>query len=166
MDSPENRTPADLVSLTRDVVSAYVANNSVRTGELPALITSVYMALSGLGKPQIATAERPVPAVPVKKSITPDYLISLEDGRQYKSLKRHLARRGLTPDQYRQKWGLPSDYPMVAANYAKLRAELARGIGLGRRRSAAGPAEPAVEEPARPAKKVPRRAPSKRKAGK
>ena len=121
------------MTLAGDVVAAYVTKNSVRTGDLPALIASVHAAFVGLGKPQASEPEKPTPRVPIRKSITPDHLISLEDGKPYRTLKRHLARRGLTPDQYRAKWGLPADYPMTAPNYSKKRSELARGFGLGRK---------------------------------
>jgi predicted transcriptional regulator len=135
MDNKTNTLNAELAELTADVVSAFVSNNAVASGALPEIIASVHAALTALHLPPPAPeAERPVPAVPVKKSITADYLISLEDGRRYKSLKRHLGGRGLSPDQYRAKWGLPSDYPMVAPNYAKQRSELARSMGLGRKR--------------------------------
>jgi predicted transcriptional regulator len=129
------------VDLTADVVAAFVSNNSVSATDLPGLIASIHTAIVGLSAPAPAPeAEKPVPAVPIKKSVTPDYIISLEDGRQYKSLKRHLTGRGLTPADYRAKWGLPRDYPMVAANYAARRSEMAKAIGLGRK-----PAEPVVE---------------------
>ncbi|MGA0598932.1 MucR family transcriptional regulator [Enterovirga sp. CN4-39] len=132
-DTPTSAS--DLISLTAELVAAYVGNNVVPQGELPALVASVHQSLAALsGQAPAAQAERPVPPVPVKKSITPDYLISLEDGRRYKSLKRHLAGRGLTPEQYRRKWGLAGDYPMVAPNYAKQRSELAKAAGLGRKR--------------------------------
>jgi predicted transcriptional regulator len=121
--------------LTADIVSAYVSKNSVRPADLPDLIGSVHTALRTAGtsaaKPEEA---KPTPAVNPKKSITPDFLISLEDGRQYKSLKRHLSGRGLTPEQYRAKWGLPRDYPMVAESYAKKRSELAKKMQLGHKR--------------------------------
>ncbi|WP_018263358.1 MucR family transcriptional regulator, partial [Methylobacterium sp. WSM2598] len=113
------------------IVAAYVSNNSVPLGELPALIQSVHAALEGLGKPTEPEPVRLVPPVPIKKTITPDAIISLEDGKPYKSLKRHLSGRGLTPEQYREKWGLPPDYPMVAASYAAQRSEIAKGFGLG-----------------------------------
>ena len=126
---------SELVSLTAELVAAYVGNNVVHQTDLPLLIASVHGSLSGLGShAPAAPAERPVPPVPVKKSITPDYIVSLEDGRHYKSLKRHLAGRGLTPEQYRHKWGLAGDYPMVAPNYAKQRSDLAKAAGLGRKR--------------------------------
>ncbi|OAS24248.1 MucR family transcriptional regulator [Methylobacterium platani] len=127
----------NLIERAADIVSAYVSNNSVPLADLPALINAVHQSLSRLdGGAEMAEAEKPVPLMPIKKTVTPDYLISLEDGRQYKSLKRHLSTRGLTPEEYRRKWGLPHDYPMVAANYAAQRSELAKNSGLGRRRSA------------------------------
>lgn len=125
----------DMVSLAADIVSVYVAKNSVPASELPALIAATHTALTNLGAPTAPVqAEKPTPPVPIRKTVTPDYLISLEDGRQYKSLKRHLTSRGMTPEQYRQKWGLPRDYPMVCETYAKSRSELAKSIGLGRSR--------------------------------
>ena len=123
------------IELAADIVSAYVANNSVRAGELPDLIGSVHSALLNVGSPApVQTAERPAPAVPVKKSVTADAIYSLEDGKPYKSMKRHLARLGYTPQQYREKWGLPADYPMVAPSYAAKRSELAKRLGLGQQR--------------------------------
>ena len=139
---------ADFPTLTADVVSAYVSHNAVRSADLPDLIASVHRALQGLSAPPQTQPEKREPPVPIKKSITPDFLISLEDGRRYKSLKRHLAGRGLTPQAYREKWGLPLDYPMVAPNYAKQRSELAKALGLGqlRRGRAAGSAPAAQAE--------------------
>ncbi|MEH3147283.1 MAG: MucR family transcriptional regulator [Methylobacterium frigidaeris] len=131
----DQQQETDLIERATDIVSAYVSNNSVPMAELPALISAVHSSLARLGSP-MPEQEKPVPLMPVKKTVTPDYIVSLEDGRQYKSLKRHLSTRGLTPEQYRQKWGLPPDYPMVAANYAAQRSELAKNSGLGRRRSA------------------------------
>jgi predicted transcriptional regulator len=122
------------IALAADIVSAYVSYNHLSVGELPALIHSVHDQLVKLGQPAEPEAERLVPPVPIKKTVTPDAIISLEDGRLYKSLKRHLSTRGLTPEEYRRKWGLPPDYPMVAANYAAQRSELAKSIGLGRPR--------------------------------
>ena len=130
-----NHAEPGLAERTADVVSAYVANNALHISQLPELIVSVHAALKRLSAPGPIEAERPEPPVPIKKSVTPDFLISLEDGRQYKSLKRHLTGRGLTPDQYRERWGLPRDYPMVAPNYAKQRSELAKALGLGRFRA-------------------------------
>ena len=129
----------DLRELTADVVSAYVSNNSVPMSELPGLIAEIHRALgateSGSGPAaSSAPAERPKPAVPIKKSITDDYIICLEDGKQFKSLKRHLSSKyNMTPEEYRQRWNLPADYPMVAPAYAKSRSELARKMGLGRK---------------------------------
>lgn len=146
----EANTANNLAELTADVVSAYVANNPMAPSGLPELISAVHGALGALLMPPPAPeAERPAPAVPIKKSITPDYLISLEDGRRYKSLKRHLGGRGLTPEQYRAKWGLASDYPMVAPNYAKQRSELARSMGLGRKRAEPEPQPEVAKAPRR-----------------
>ena len=127
---------SDYTTLSADIVSAYVTKNSVRPSDLPDLIASVHSALQSLSAPRQAAPEKLEPPVSIKKSITPDYLISLEDGKGYKSLKRHLTGRGLTPEQYREKWGLPRDYPMVAPNYAKRRSELAKTMGLGQKRNA------------------------------
>ncbi|UHC14360.1 MucR family transcriptional regulator [Methylobacterium currus] len=123
----------DLVDLTAKVVCAYVAENHVQAAELPALIASTYASLAKLDAPAEPETARPEPPVPIRKTVTPDHIISLEDGKPYKSLKRHLSTRGLTPEQYRQKWGLPHDYPMVAATYAAQRSELAKSLGLGRK---------------------------------
>jgi predicted transcriptional regulator len=103
-------------------------------GELPTLIRSVHEQLGKLGQPATPEREPLVPPIPIKKTVTPDHIISLEDGRPYRTLKRHLAGRGLTPEEYRRKWGLPPDYPMTAANYAAQRSELAKSSGLGRPR--------------------------------
>ena len=128
-------TSTNFIKLAADIVSAFVSNNSVPATDLPALIGSVHSALQNVGNPaQTQLTEKPTPAVPVKKSITPDAIISLEDGKPYKSLKRHLTGRGLTPHQYREKWGLPRDYPMVAPSYAAKRSELAKSFGLGQQR--------------------------------
>jgi predicted transcriptional regulator len=142
MSTQENMSNSDLVELTAEIVSAFVANNAVAISDLSKVIASVHGALTSLDAPTAEAApERPVPPVSIKKSITPDYLISLEDGRHYKSLKRHLSGRGLSPEQYRKKWGLPADYPMVAASYAKQRSDLAKALGLGRLRSKPAPAQ-------------------------
>ena len=125
---------ADLVGLTSAVVAAYVSNNSVPRAELGALIGSVHAALAATSQPLPAQEARPEPPVPINKTIRPDYIVSLEDGRRYKSMKRHLSGRGLTPEQYRAKWGLGRDYPMVAPNYSKARSELAKALGLGQAR--------------------------------
>ena len=124
------------IELATDIVSAYVSNNSVGAGDLPSLIKEVYGALSRVQNGEAtAPAEAAKPAVPVKKSITPDYIICLEDGKQFKSLKRHLRTQyGLSPEQYREKWNLGADYPMVAPNYAAARSKLAKQMGLGQQR--------------------------------
>ena len=126
----------NLVGLTADVVSAYVSNNPVPADQLPVLIASIHQSLSGLAVGTQEPAPEPQkPAVPIRKSVTPDYIISLEDGKKFKSLKRHLATHyGMTPDDYRAKWNLPADYPMVAPNYAATRSALARSLGLGRKK--------------------------------
>jgi predicted transcriptional regulator len=121
-----------LATLTADIVSAHAANNNVAAAELPGLIANVYAALSGLGVPAAQPEEKPVPAVSIRSSVKPDYIVCLESGRKLKMLKRHLMTHyDMTPDEYRAKWGLPADYPMVAPNYAKTRSELAKLIGLG-----------------------------------
>jgi len=129
-----------LVTLTSDIVAAHVSNNSVAVSDLPLLITNVYGALSGLSNPAPVPEVKPEPAVSIRSSIKPDYIVCLEDGKKLKMLKRHLMTHyGLTPDDYRAKWGLPADYPMVAPNYADQRRNLAKKIGLGttRRRARA-----------------------------
>ncbi len=122
----------DLVELAAGVIAAYVSHNRIARSDLPGLIASVHGSLRSLDTPPVPAAPAHEPPVPIRKTITPDHIISLEDGKPYRSLKRHLTAQGLTPDAYRAKWGLPSDYPMVAANYSKQRADLARSIGLGR----------------------------------
>ncbi len=127
---------SNYIELAADIVSAYVSNNSVPSGDLPTLINEIHSALLRVGGGTVeAPAEAPKPAIPVKKSVTPDYIICLEDGKKFKSLKRHLRTQyNMTPEQYREKWGLPVDYPMVAPNYAKARSELAKEMGLGQQR--------------------------------
>ncbi|HYA75158.1 MAG TPA: MucR family transcriptional regulator [Roseiarcus sp.] len=132
---------ADPLDLTGEIVSAFVAYNSLRAAELPALIQSVHAALvkiiSGAAAPTERQPEAAAPAVSIRKSITPDYLICLDDGLKFKSLRRHLTALGMTPEQYRAKWKLPADYPMVAANYAAQRSAMAKEIGLGQSRKRA-----------------------------
>jgi predicted transcriptional regulator len=124
-----------LITLTADIVSAHVSNNSVAVNDLPQLIQNVHGALSGLGGQAAEPEARPEPAVSIRSSIKPDYIVCLEDGKKLKMLKRHLMTHyEMTPDQYRQKWGLNSDYPMVAPNYAEQRRTLAKKIGLGTKR--------------------------------
>ncbi|HWA49897.1 MAG TPA: MucR family transcriptional regulator [Dongiaceae bacterium] len=121
-----------LLPMVTEIVAAHLSNNTVTMTEIPRLINEVYAALSNLGQAQSKPAERQEPAIPLKKSVTADYIVCLEDGKKLKMLKRHLRTAyGLTPEQYREKWGLPADYPMVAPNYAKKRSTLARQIGLG-----------------------------------
>ena len=122
------------IELAAEIVAAFVSNNPLPKSDLPALIHAMHEAVASLSTeaksaPQIEAKE---PAVPIRKSITPDFLICLEDGKRFKSLRRHLGTLGLTPDQYREKWKLPSDYPMVAPNYAAQRSAMAKKIGLGR----------------------------------
>jgi len=123
----------NLLALTSNIVASHVSNNTVPINDLPQLIQQVYAALSNVGQGGgVATASRPQPAVPVKKSIAPEYIVCLEDGKKLKMLKRHLKTKyNMTPDEYRERWGLPPDYPMVAPNYAQQRSELAKKIGLG-----------------------------------
>jgi predicted transcriptional regulator len=136
-DTPTSR---ELPTLTTQIVSAYVSNNPVPVGELPSLIRQVHTALVNVGAPAEVSAERPQPAVPVKRSVTPDYIICLEDGKKLKMLKRHLKTAfNMTPEEYRERWELPSDYPMVAPNYATQRSRLAKQIGLGTRARRRGP---------------------------
>ncbi|EQB33094.1 MucR family transcriptional regulator [Sphingobium ummariense] len=130
-----------LITLTSDIVAAHVSNNSVAVSDVSSLIQNVHSALSGLATPAAVPEVKPEPAVSVRSSIKPDYIICLEDGKKLKMLKRHLMTHyQMTPEDYRAKWGLPADYPMVAPNYAEQRRSLAKKIGLGtkRRRTRAG----------------------------
>ena len=140
----------NLTELTAEIVSAYVARNNVPASELPSLLQSVHTALGRIATGGATTEQKPeplVPAVPIKKSIMDDYLISLENGQKFKSLKRHLMTTyNMTPQQYREKWGLPKDYPMVAPAYAKSRSALAKSLGLGRKAAVA--VEPVAPPPA------------------
>ena len=162
-------TSTIIAEVTSEVVAAYVAKNHLQPSELPSLIASVHAAFGGLGKPEAPAVEptKLVPPVSIRKSITDEYLVSMEDGKRYKSLKRHLSIRGLTPNEYRAKWGLSSDYPMIAPAYAARRSEIAKTIGLGRKASQeaveaapeldeAGPevqAQPEPEAPKKPARR-------------
>jgi predicted transcriptional regulator len=132
----ENSGESSLIELTADIVSAYVGNNSVPSADIPALIGQIHSALKRVSGGQAAAPAEPLkPAVSVKRSINSDFLVCLEDGLKFKSLKRHLRTRyNLTPDQYREKWALPPDYPMVAPNYAAARSQLAKQMGLGQQR--------------------------------
>jgi len=135
---------SNAIELATEIVAAFVANNSLPIVELPALIHSVHGALARLASGPVNTAplvEKQEPAVSVRKSLTPDFLVCLDDGKKFKSLRRHLGTLGMTPDQYRAKWSLPSDYPMVAPNYAAVRSEMAKRIGLGQMRKNAAAAK-------------------------
>lgn len=131
MEQNEKPNTKDLLELTAEIVAAHAGNNTVAAGDLPQLIQDIYRTLSAVGSGQ-AAPERPKPAVPIKRSIFPDYIVCLEDGKKLKMLKRHLKTAyDMSPDAYRERWGLPADYPMVAPNYAKHRSNLAKKIGLG-----------------------------------
>jgi len=129
----EQVSSAELLKLTADIVAAHVSNNKLSAAELPQLIAQVHASLSDTGGAANAVP-RPSPAVPIKKSVMPDHIVCLEDGKKLKMLKRYLKTSyDMTPEQYRERWGLPADYPMVAPNYAKKRSQLAKKIGLGKR---------------------------------
>ena len=141
---------AELIELTADIVSAYVSNNSVAANDLPGLIKNIHSALGGIGGAAPAPVEPQIPAVSIKKSLSDDYLICLEDGRKFKSLKRHLRTKyNMSPEDYRAKWGLPKTYPMVCPAYAAARSSMAKQMGLGQ-----GGRQAAKSKPAR-AKKAP-----------
>ncbi|GAB4067906.1 MucR family transcriptional regulator [Ancylobacter sonchi] len=144
----------DYLGLTADVVAAFVGNNSVPASELPDLIAKVHTALLRLNTPAPVVVEEVLkPAIPVKKSVTPEFIVCLEDGLKFKSLKRHLRTKyNMTPEEYRAKWGLPNDYPMVAPSYAEARSNLAKKMGLGQQRKKPAPVAPA--KPRGRAKKV------------
>ncbi|CAO3455466.1 Transcriptional regulator [Azospirillum argentinense] len=131
----ENLDPQ--IALTAQIVGAFVGHNPLPTADLPKLISAVHDALTSLGKPQVAEAvERPSPAVAIKKSVTPDSIICLEDGKKLKMLRRYLRTKyDMSPEEYRARWGLPPDYPMVAPNYAEARSTMAKAIGLGRKKT-------------------------------
>jgi predicted transcriptional regulator len=132
----DNMAASNFIELTAEIVSAYVSNNPVPAADMPALISQVHTALIRISAGHSDAQPEPLkPAVAVKKSITPDYIVCLEDGKKFKSLKRHLRTQyNMTPEQYREKWGLPADYPMVAPNYAAARSQLAKQMGLGQQR--------------------------------
>ncbi len=132
----DNTHSGNFIELTADIVSAYVSNNTVPAGDIAALINQVHSALIRVSSGQAEVVAEPLkPAIPVKKSISPEYIVCLEDGKKFKSLKRHLrTQSNMTPEQYRDKWGLPPDYPMVAPNYAAARSQLAKQMGLGQQR--------------------------------
>ncbi|QUL38321.1 MucR family transcriptional regulator [Erythrobacter sp. JK5] len=134
MQDLENEMKETLITLTSDIVAAHVSNNDVTVADVPTLITTVYAALQGLGEPAEAEEVLPEPAVSIRASVKPDYIVCLEDGKKLKMLKRYLRTNyDMTPEQYRARWSLPADYPMVAPNYAAKRRDLAKKIGLGRK---------------------------------
>src|SRR5690606_11213645 len=148
-----NNSNDDIVLLTADIVSAYVANNPVPLTELSGLISLVHSSLSNVGGAEVAEqAEPQKPAVNPKRSVFNDHIVCLEDGKKFKSLKRHLSSHGMTPEEYRKKWNLPADYPMVAPAYAQSRSELAKQMGLGRKPAAAAAAAE-EETPSAPARR-------------
>ena len=152
MADTDNEMHETLITLTSDIVAAHAANNNVGVNELPQLISNVYSALAGLGATAAEPEAPPSPAVPVRSSVKKDKIICLEDGMELKMLKRHLmTHHNLTPAEYRQRWSLPSDYPMVAPNYTETRRELAKKIGLGRKPGTKMPpkATPAANAPAK-----------------
>jgi MucR family transcriptional regulator, transcriptional regulator of exopolysaccharide biosynthesis len=159
-------TDLDLTGLTADIVSAYVAHNALTGDKLPDLIGSVYGALSRASVQGVEPEKVELkPAVAIKKSVTPEYIICLEDGKKFKSLKRHLkSHYDISPDEYREKWDLPHDYPMVAPSYAAARSNLAKNMGLGRRRTAVAGVQPEVRAKAEPAEKPKGRSKQTRKA--
>ena len=147
---------SEIIEMTADIVSAYVGNNSVTAADLPSLIQSIHRALSGVsGAPEPVEVAPKEPAVPVKRSIQQDFLICLEDGRKFKSLKRHLRTKyNLSPEEYRTKWNLPKDYPMVAPAYAQARSDLAKKMGLGQGGRVAATATPSAKRGRKPAVKA------------
>ena len=156
MDSIQNNV---LLECTTSIISAYVANNTIQKENLPALISEAFRALAQVEQTR-APVEELKPAVPIKRSVQPDHIICLEDGKKFKSLKRHLmSQYNMTPQDYREKWGLPGDYPMVAPNYALARSELAKKMGLGQRQRPA-----AIAEPVKTSVKSSKKAPAAKKA--
>ncbi|MDP5102766.1 MAG: MucR family transcriptional regulator [Erythrobacter sp.] len=134
MQDFEAQDKETLITLTSDIVAAHVSNNDVAVTDVPTLITNVYTALANLGGPVVVEEVKPQPAVAIRNSIKPDYIVCLEDGKKLKMLKRYLRTNfDMTPEEYRARWGLPADYPMVAPNYAETRRDLAKKIGLGRK---------------------------------
>ncbi len=144
MPETEDLLGAHITEMTADIVSAYIANNPVPVANLAELIATVHKAVAGLSKAATPAVPAQTPAVNPKRSVFPDYIISLEDGRKFKSMKRHLGLLGMSPDQYREKWALPQDYPIVAPSYAAARSALAKKIGLGRK-----PGSPNAKSPAK-----------------
>jgi predicted transcriptional regulator len=147
MDATQDDMKATLITLTSDIVSAHVSNNSVPGNDLPSLIANIYDAFARLGNNAPVAEALPEPAVSIRSSVKPDYIVCLEDGKKLKMLKRHLMTHyNMTPEQYRTRWSLPADYPMVAPNYAEKRRELAKKIGLGRKPGARASRKAAVKK--------------------
>jgi len=145
MENIQSDMNETLITLTSDIVAAHVSNNSVTLEDIPSLITNVYGALANLGGAPVVVEAKPEPAVSIRASVKPDYIVCLEDGKKLKMLKRHLMTHyNMTPDDYRARWNLPADYPMVAPNYAEKRRELAKKIGLGRKPNARRGRKPKV----------------------
>ncbi len=156
--NPTDQT--ELLECTTSIVSAYVANNTIQKDNLAALIGDTFKSLAQVGRTE-APAENLKPAVPIKRSVQPDHIVCLEDGKKFKSLKRHLmSRYSMTPQDYREKWGLPADYPMVAPDYALARSELAKKMGLGQRQTRA-----VIAEPAKKSARQPKKAPAAKMGG-
>ncbi|MCX9146373.1 MucR family transcriptional regulator [Erythrobacter sp. WG] len=140
MENMEIDMKETLITLTSDIVAAHVSNNDVAVTDVPALITNVYTALANLGETPVVEEAKPQPAVSVRNSVKPEYIVCLEDGKKLKMLKRYLRTNyNMSPEEYRARWGLPADYPMVAPNYAEKRRDLAKKIGLGRKPGEAAP---------------------------
>ena len=134
-ENKDQSNSPEIMQMAVEIVSAYVGNNAISSAQVPDVISSVYGSLMALSEAGTTSSEALNPAVPIRRSVTPDYLVCLEDGKKLKMLKRHLrAVYGLSPEEYRTKWGLPADYPMVAPNYAKQRSNFAKQIGLGRKK--------------------------------
>ncbi len=163
MDTEAAPASNDLITLTADIVSAHVSNNNVTVSELPALIASIHDALANVGSTPVQEEVRQEPAVSIRASIKPDYIVCLEDGKKLKMMKRYLRTKyNMAPDEYRAKWGLPRDYPMVAPNYREARSKLAHSIGLGKKATAAKAAKsPAKTAPVKVAKTPAKTAPVK-----
>ncbi len=148
---PQDEQRPELLEHTTKIVAAQVANNPIAVTDVPGLIATVHQALAALGPEE--AAPRPEPVVPIKQSVKPEYIVCLDDGKKLKMLKRHLRTAyNMTPDDYRKRWGLPSDYPMVAPNYAATRSKLAKKIGLGRKPGPKVKAQPKTKNPAKPKK--------------
>jgi predicted transcriptional regulator len=149
MQNLETDMKETLITLTSDIVAAHVSNNDVSVADVPSLITNVYMALANLGEAPVVEEAKPQPAVAIRNSVKPDYIVCLEDGKKLKMLKRYLRTNyNMSPEEYRARWGLAADYPMVAPNYAEKRRDLAKKIGLGRKPGTAAPKPRRTKKPA------------------